>query len=226
MLFGLYESMVIFDHVNKTINVLSNAHIKQTRTAKGMASTPEDVEGAYNAACRTIDKLVERLTKPMDLGVGEIPEPGDKLPEFVSNFERPAYEAAVEECKEYIRAGDIFQVVPSQRLTVQTKADSFSIYRALRMVNPSPFMFLLKSPQVVLVGASPEIMCRVEDGVVTNRPAGRHPPPRARPKRKTRPWRPSCWPTQRNGPSTSCWWTWAATTWARSAAPARSNWAT
>ena len=161
MLFGLYEQMVIFDHVSKTINVLCNAHVGE-----------RGAEAAYAAATAAVDRMIDALARPMDLGlgVGEIPEPGDRLPEFRSNFERADFEAAVEKCKEYIRAGDIFQVVISQRLEVQTPADPFSIYRALRMVNPSPFMFLLKSPAVTLVGASPEIMCRVEDGVVTNRP--------------------------------------------------------
>jgi len=83
---------------------------------------------------------------------------------------------AVEACKEYIRAGDIFQVVISQRLEVETDARSIDIYRALRVINPSPFMFHLKAEDVELVGASPEIMVRVEDGLITNRPlAGTRP---------------------------------------------------
>ena len=89
---------------------------------------------------------------------------------FSSNFPPGDFQRAVDACKEYIRAGDIFQVVLSQRLELETTADPFDIYRALRVVNPSPFMFYLKSPQVTLVGASPEIMCRVEDGIITNRP--------------------------------------------------------
>jgi anthranilate synthase component 1 len=76
----------------------------------------------------------------------------------------------VEHCKEYIKAGDIFQVVLSQRLELETQARPLDIYRALRVVNPSPFMFLLKTPEVNLVGSSPEIMVRVEDGVTTIRP--------------------------------------------------------
>ncbi|MCH8178071.1 MAG: anthranilate synthase component I family protein, partial [Proteobacteria bacterium] len=89
---------------------------------------------------------------------------------FESNCSQAKYEAAVEACKEYIRAGDIFQVVLSQRLAVQTEAAPFDIYRALRVINPSPFMFYLKNPETILVGSSPEILCRVEEGVVTNRP--------------------------------------------------------
>ena len=183
--FGLYEDMVIFDHVNKTLNVLSNAFVQSSEdphpfanprtavrglTAYGTTITTQDIDRAYATACKRIDEMIARLNRPLDLGIGEIPELGDRLPKFTSNFSREQYEAAIDKCKEYIRAGDIFQVVPSQRLTVQTTAEPFAIYRALRMVNPSPFMFLLKSPQATLVGASPEIMCRVEDGLVTNRP--------------------------------------------------------
>jgi anthranilate synthase component 1 len=87
-----------------------------------------------------------------------------------SNFTQAAFEAAVVRCQEYIRAGDIFQVVISQRLERETQARPLDIYRALRVVNPSPFMFLLKTPSVNLVGSSPEIMVRVEDGTVTVRP--------------------------------------------------------
>jgi anthranilate synthase component 1 len=86
------------------------------------------------------------------------------------------FEAAVRKCVEYIRAGDIFQVVISQRLEVEIHADPFEIYRALRVVNPSPFMFFLRTPEVTLVGSSPEIMCRVVDGKITLRPlAGTRP---------------------------------------------------
>src|SRR5205807_351274 len=79
-------------------------------------------------------------------------------------------EEAVVKGKEYIKAGDIFQFVPSQRLRVQSEAQPFDVYRALRIINPSPFMFFLKSPACVLIGSSPEILCRVMDGHVTSRP--------------------------------------------------------
>ncbi|MHC4294622.1 MAG: chorismate-binding protein, partial [Planctomycetota bacterium] len=96
----------------------------------------------------------------------------DHLPQmpFDSNFTRPKFEQAVDACKEYIRAGDIFQVVISQRLAVKSSAEPFDIYRALRVVNPSPYMFVLNAPDLTLVGSSPEILCRVENGIVTNRP--------------------------------------------------------
>ncbi len=86
---------------------------------------------------------------------------------FESNFRRDEFLRAVEACKEYIRAGDIFQVVLSQRLRVGSGASPVDIYRALRVINPSPFMFFLRTKDVTLLGSSPEIMVRVEDGRVT-----------------------------------------------------------
>jgi len=162
--FGLYRTMVIFDHVSKTIKVVCNAHIK------------DDPGSAYNEATDSIERTIARLREGDGRSVGEVTL--ESLPQvaFESNFTRSQFEGAVEACKEYIRAGDIFQVVLSQRLAVSTPADAFDIYRALRVVNPSPFMFHLKMPQVTLVGSSPEILCRVEDGIVTNRPlAGTRP---------------------------------------------------
>ncbi len=162
--FGLYRTMVIFDHVCKTIKVVCNAHIT------------DDPGSAYTQAVESIERAIDRLRQGSDQAVGEVML--DHLPQvpFQSNFSRGEFEKAVEACKEYIKAGDIIQVVLSQRLAVATNADPFQIYRALRVVNPSPFMFFLRSPDVTLVGSSPEILCRVEDGVVTNRPlAGTRP---------------------------------------------------
>jgi anthranilate synthase component I len=156
--FGIYDRMVIFDHVNKTILVVAQADLSQ------------GAEAAYAGACRRIDELVARLNQPA-AGVGSELNL-DAVPEtrFDSTFARERFEDAVRRSIEYILAGDIFQVVLSQRLRVAYAAEPFDIYRALRVVNPSPFMFYLKSPRCILVGASPEILCRVEDGVITNRP--------------------------------------------------------
>ena len=162
--FGLYRSMVIFDHVSKTVKVVCNAHVRA------------DPGAAYRDAVEAIERTIGRLREGDGAAVGEVTL--EHLPQmpFESNFSRAQFEAAVEACKEYIRAGDIFQVVLSQRLAIQSQAAPFDIYRALRVVNPSPFMFLLDSPEVTLVGSSPEILCRVEEGVVTNRPlAGTRP---------------------------------------------------
>lgn len=164
MAFCLYRTMVIFDHVSKTIKIVANAHVS------------DDPGTAYSEACEAIERTIARLQEGGGHAVGEITL--EQLPQkpFESNFSRPDFEKAVEACKEYIKAGDIFQVVLSQRLAVSTPASPFDIYRALRVVNPSPFMFILNMPEVTLVGSSPEILCRVEDGIVTNRPlAGTRP---------------------------------------------------
>ncbi|UCG16954.1 MAG: anthranilate synthase component I [Phycisphaerales bacterium] len=160
MQFGLYDSMVIFDHVQKLIKVVAHAHVDR-----------DGVEGGYRAAGQRVERIVDSLASARPRSATYMPPGvGPSGREFRSNFERRAFEAAVDRCKEYIRAGDIFQVVLSQRLTVETSATPFSIYRALRTINPSPFMFYLKTPKVTQVGASPEVLCRVEDNVVTSRP--------------------------------------------------------
>ncbi len=156
--FGLYRTMVIFDHVSKTIKVVANAHVTG------------DPGAAYSQAIEAIERTIGRLREGKSLPVGEITLEGLPQKPFRSNMTREAFLAMVEACKDYIRAGDIFQVVVSQRLSVETGASALQVYRALRVVNPSPFMFLLTRPEGTLVGSSPEILCRVEDGTVTNRP--------------------------------------------------------
>jgi anthranilate synthase component 1 len=114
---------------------------------------------------------VSHALAPTDIATG-----GEVGLGFQSNFTQAEFEDAVRKCVEYIRAGDIFQVVISQRLALEIHCDPFEIYRTLRVVNPSPFMFFLRTPEVTLVGSSPEIMCRVVDKQVTVRPlAGTRP---------------------------------------------------
>ncbi|HEY2251349.1 MAG TPA: anthranilate synthase component I, partial [Planctomycetaceae bacterium] len=158
--FAFYDRMVIFDQINKTILVVTHARTQGT-----------DLRAEYDKACRRVDATCARLQSPTDgLQPVDISVQGDPALAWTSNYTQAGFEAAVEKCKEYIRAGDIFQVVLSQRLEVQTTVRPLDIYRALRVVNPSPFMFLLRTPTVDLVGSSPEIMVRVEDGTVTIRP--------------------------------------------------------
>jgi len=162
--FGIYDDMVIFDHVTKRINVVALARVDR-----------DGADAAYADARRRIERIVAELSQVRPAPLLGISPPAQPLP-YTSNFAQAEFEQAVDACKEYIRAGDIFQVVISQRLAVDTTAHPFDIYRALRAVNPSPFMFYLKAPKTTLVGASPEILCRVEDGVVTTRPlAGTRP---------------------------------------------------
>jgi anthranilate synthase component 1 len=159
--FAFYDRMVMFDHIRKTILVVAQAHVGQS----------EDARTAYQDACARIDELVERLAAPSaDLGVCDITTDTPVTLEYRSNFTRDQYEAVVRHCQEYIKAGDIFQVVPSQRFQVETRADPFDIYRVLRVVNPSPFLFYLPFGDFALIGSSPEILVRVEEGLVTIRP--------------------------------------------------------
>ena len=132
---------------------------------------PHDLQGSYDLACSRVDRLVERLQQGVaDLQLTDIVPVGEVQRPYRSNFQPKAFETAVEKCKEYIKAGDIFQVVLSQRLECETSARPFDIYRTLRVVNPSPFMFYVKAGPLCLVGSSPEIMVRVEDDRVTLRP--------------------------------------------------------
>lgn len=158
--FAFHDRMVIFDHINKTIAVVAHAHVGDG-----------DLERSYRDACERVDRLVERLHQGVaDLQLTDISPIGEATIPYRSNFEPAEFEQAVVRCKEYIKAGDIFQVVLSQRLQTETRARPFDIYRTLRVVNPSPFLFYLKMGPVCLVGSSPEIMVRVEGDRVTIRP--------------------------------------------------------
>lgn len=162
--FAFYHTLCVFDHVAKTIAVISLADCRDV-------NDEATAKVAYAAAISQVEQTVEILsqTPPNDLqpfiAAGDAPS----LP-IESNFTRESFCDAVRECVEYIKAGDIFQVVPSQRLSLKTNVDPLEIYRSLRVVNPSPFMFYVRTPECVLVGCSPEIMCRVSDRVVTVRP--------------------------------------------------------
>lgn len=167
--FGFYNNLVVFDNVTKTAYIIVMAKCPQGKDNNHQA--------IYDAACQQAEEIVAQLTKhdptltPTDIDLSGLPTIG-----YRSNFTPEDFEAAVRKCVEYIVAGDIFQVVFSQRLEVDIQSDPFEIYRTLRIVNPSPFMFFLRTPETTLVGSSPEIMVRVMDGTVTVRPlAGTRP---------------------------------------------------
>lgn len=161
MSFSLHDAMIVFDHIRKTILVVA-----QARTDR------PDSRAEYDRACARVDVLCQKL-QDRDAGL-LMPDvdlsPRKELPAWKSDHTREEYESNVRRCQEYIRAGDIFQVVLSQRLELETSAQPLDVYRALRVVNPSPFMFLLQRSHSTLVGSSPEIMVRVEEGVATIRP--------------------------------------------------------
>ncbi len=162
MAFAFYDQMVVFDHVSKTIVVVAMARLDEPGVT---------AEAAYQKACGRVDHLVDQLSaarggvEPFD-----IDPRGEMQLDYKSNFTKEDFGAAVEKCVEYIRAGDIFQVVFSQRMETPLRCHPFSIYRTLRVVNPSPFMFYVRTPSVTLVGSSPEVMARVVDGQLTVRP--------------------------------------------------------
>ena len=167
--FAFYDRMVLFDHIRKTILVVAQAHV-------GRSADPEGRLPGRPATGSTSWSIAWPRPAP-DLGVRDIATDSPVSLELRSNFTREQYEAVVRHCQEYIKAGDIFQVVPSQRFEVETRAEPFDIYRVLRVVNPSPFLFYLPFGDFALIGSSPEILVRVEDGIVTIRPlAGTRPP--------------------------------------------------
>jgi anthranilate synthase component 1 len=167
MSFAFYDSMLVFDNINKTLTVLTLA----------WPARHESLEDAYQAANDRLDDLIDRLNCPTDdLICVDATIPTGDGPPYESNFTQTGFEDAVRQCIEYIRAGDIFQVVLSQRLKLEITCDPFEIYRSLRVLNPSPFMFFLRTEEATLVGSSPEIMCRVVDNEMTVRPlAGTRP---------------------------------------------------
>ncbi|NVN90227.1 MAG: anthranilate synthase component I [Desulfuromonadales bacterium] len=157
------DTIVIFDTMSQKIKVVSNAHITEGRSPRE----------AYDEAMATIDSIVKRLRMPLpDMAV----PPSEKRTKLSSNISRAEYEASVEKAKEYIRAGDIIQVVPSQRFSGELSADPFDVYRVMRTLNPSPYMFFLRLDNTVIAGASPEVMVRKEGTRVELRPiAGTRP---------------------------------------------------
>jgi anthranilate synthase component 1 len=156
------ESLLVFDNVAQTITVVSNVHLRDG----------DDPGRAYDAAVARIEALVERLREPAVPPAPRAAEPGPVR----ANVTQEAYEAMVARAQEYIRAGDIIQVVLAQRFELPLATAPFNVYRCLRTVNPSPYMFYLELGDHTLAGASPEVMVRVEGGEVTVRPiAGTRP---------------------------------------------------
>ena len=165
MLFLLTDTILAFDHIRHKIIIISNAEIK------GSAAK------AYKEACAKIDRLENKLKKPVKLKDIDVDlKASTNMLEIKSNMKKLEYENAVRSAKEYIRAGDVIQVVPSQRFETKTGADPLNVYRILRMINPSPYMFYLKLGKTKMVGTSPEVMVRLEDREATVRPiAGTRP---------------------------------------------------
>ncbi len=156
-LFMITDTIVIFDHVNHTMKVVGNAFIKGS-PAK-----------AYDNAVKKINAVISKLRKPLKPLPAESYIPVKKS-RVKSNMTKANFERIVKKAKGYIKEGDIIQVVLSQRFRVDFKTSEFNLYRALRSVNPSPYMFYLKLGNIGIIGSSPEVHVRCEDGNVELRP--------------------------------------------------------
>jgi len=163
--FFVTDTLLIFDHQERRIKIVANAH----------ATDPAQADRAYDEAVAKIEELEGRLTRTVRSRL--LPVFTDVTPlEPSINMTRDQYVKMTEAMQEYIRAGDIFQVVPSQRFEVPFDGAPLDLYRALRLINPSPYMFILKLGGMALVGSSPELHVRCEEGKVQIRPiAGTRP---------------------------------------------------
>ena len=163
----LVDTLLIFDNVRHSIKIVHNSFLPDYRT-------PEE---AYLAAVGAISDIETRLSAPLNATEGEAgPDSTDPPPTFSSNMTEEEYRSAVKKGKKYIEEGDIIQVVLSRRLEADGPSRTFDLYRALRMINPSPYMYYLQMGDISLAGASPETLVRLEDGRVDVRPiAGTRP---------------------------------------------------
>jgi anthranilate synthase component I len=157
-----YRGLIAFDHVQHRLWIIRNVFTEGFGT----------LQAKYNAAVREIRRTQKLLDQPVNAErpAKSIRKKKSGALRVTSNFRRPEYLAAVRKCKDYIRAGDIFQVVLSQRFSVKTKADPFQVYRELRGLNPSPYLFYLQMNDVAVVGSSPEMLVKVQGRDVFYRP--------------------------------------------------------
>ncbi|HUF33306.1 MAG TPA: anthranilate synthase component I [Acidimicrobiales bacterium] len=155
--------LAVFDHWRQRVILIDNVIVEP-------GATDQELDAAYDEALLRLDQLAADGARPTDEPVVDPPDPGDPLPEVSSSMGPGVYEAAVDVAKEHILEGDIFQVVLSQRFDLTLDADPFDVYRVLRQVNPSPYMYFVRHPDVTLVGSSPEPMVQLLGGRVVSRP--------------------------------------------------------
>jgi anthranilate synthase component I len=169
------DALLIFTDTLLAIdNIYGRAHAVTT-VAVGNAQREDELRRLYDDAVARVDAAVARLDEPTSAPPVNLPNATEDVA-FTSTYSRDRYEADVERIREYIMAGDAFQVVLSQRLSVALDRDPFDLYRSLRALNPSPYLFFLELDGIALVGASPEVLVRVEESTVTVRPiAGTRP---------------------------------------------------
>ncbi|MFD2115955.1 anthranilate synthase component I [Paenibacillus yanchengensis] len=170
--FMFCDQIIVFDHFKQKLQVICNAHIEPNASAA-------TIEEAYRQANVKIDQLIERIQQPVVISAASTSNyaalPID-VSEVQSNVTKEQFEANVLKAKEYIQSGDLFQVVLSQRFNIETTIDPLFVYRVLRTMNPSPYMYYLKMDEEVIVGTSPEALVKVDGDRVETRPiAGTRP---------------------------------------------------
>jgi anthranilate synthase component 1 len=155
-------SLAAFDHWKQRVYLLESVPVFNLSATQ--------IDAAYDEAIARIHCAVADLTKPLSYLPVEPPTEDDKKQQFVAPVNGSDYQRSVESAKEYIRAGDIFQVVLSQRFDIELDAEPFDMYRVLRQVNPSPYMYYVKHDDLTIVGSSPEPMVQLQGGRVISRP--------------------------------------------------------
>jgi anthranilate synthase component 1 len=173
---GLPEALVIFTDIVLAIDNLKGSARAICSVVVEPGLTDEELQALYQEADRKLDEFIQGLGEGEPLPPLRLTEEPSTDPPFNSSMAREEFEGAVRRIKDYIVAGDAFQVVLSQRLSMELGGSPFQVYRALRSVNPSPYLYFLELDGVTLVGSSPEVLVRLEDDVVTVRPiAGTRP---------------------------------------------------
>jgi anthranilate synthase component 1 len=155
--------LAAYDHWRQRVSLIENVLVEP-----GLSD--EELDLRYDAALARLDELAVDGARPLDEPLVEPPDPDDVLPDVRSTFGSTGYCQAVEVAKEHILAGDIFEIIVAQRFDLDLDAHPFDVYRVLRQVNPSPYMYFVRQPGVTLVGSSPEPLVKLLDGTVISRP--------------------------------------------------------
>ncbi|MHA7963591.1 anthranilate synthase component I [Paenibacillus sp. CAU 1782] len=169
--FMFCDQVIVFDHFKQQLQIIGNVHIPE-------GATDAEIEAAYNKTSTKLEGLISRLREPMKSlpSISGTYPLDPELGNVQSNLTKEQFIANVESAKEYIRAGDIFQVVLSQRFSIETEVDPLAVYRVLRTMNPSPYMYYLKMGEEIIVGTSPEALVKIRGDHVETRPiAGTRP---------------------------------------------------
>jgi anthranilate synthase component 1 len=155
--------LAAYDHWRQRVTLVSNVLVPP-------GASDADLDSLYDDALARLEQMTVDGARPLDEPLVEPPDPTEPLPEVTSSMGEQMYCKAVDVAKEYILAGDIFQVVLAQRFELQLDADPFAVYRVLRQVNPSPYMYFVRGEELTIVGSSPEPMVQLLDGRVISRP--------------------------------------------------------